>query len=146
MPLVINEGVVTTVMLDPGLGHQVINTCLSVDAPDDGSDMIDKGHGFGDRIYEILLHLQSKTMALLGPHTRTEQRATGIPRAMVEFYEDFCNNGGIILPTIMPEDVPDLTIKLGEGIHHHKGYDATGSDIRNKRGRVQTYRGDALPM
>ena len=76
MPLVINEGVVTTVMLDPGLGHQVINTCLSVDAPDDGSDMIDKGHGFGDRIYKILLHLQSKTMALLGPHTRMEQRAT----------------------------------------------------------------------
>ena len=75
MPLVINEGVVTTVMLDPGLGHQVINTCLSVDAPDDGSDMIDKGHGFGDRIYKILLHLQSKTMALLdtpGQNTRLQ--------------------------------------------------------------------------
>ena len=64
----------------------------------------------------------------------------------MEFSEDFCNNGGFILPTMMPEDVPDLTIKLGEAIHHHKRYDATGSDIRNKRGRDQTYIGGALPM
>ena len=64
-------------------------------------------------------------------------------RAMVEFYEDFCNNGGTIFPTTMPGDDPNLVIGLGQSIHHRKGYDATGSDIRNDRERDQTYRGGA---
>ena len=65
-------------------------------------------------------------------------------RAMVEFYEDFCNNGGTIFPTTMPGDAPDLVIGLAQSIHHHKGYDATG--LTSETSGATAYRCDQAPV
>jgi hypothetical protein len=83
--------------------------------------MVDRGHGFDFSSYEILLLLQSETMALLEVNARTEHRATQLPRALVEFYEDFCINGGTIFLSMMHGDTPDLVIRLGQSISHCKG-------------------------
>jgi hypothetical protein len=44
-----------------------------------------------------------------------------MPRALVEFYEDFYINGGTIFLSTMPGDTPDLVIRLGQSICHCKG-------------------------
>ena len=124
----INEGVMSVAMLDTGIGHQLINACLSIAKHDEGHDTMDIGHGFGDMIYKILLRLQSDTGSLLELHTRMGHRTTYITRAMGEIYEDLCNTDGTIFPTTMPEDAHDIAIGLGQSVHHCEENDQTYRD------------------
>ena len=101
-------------LVDAGTGHQVSNACLSIAEHDDGRITMDRRHGFGDMIYEILLPLRSDTGSLLGLHTGRGHQNTDIPRAMVEMYEDLCDTGRTLFPTMMPEEAHDIAMG-GEG-------------------------------
>ena len=52
-------------------------------------DTINKRFGFGDRVFEIVHHLESTEVVLLGPHNIVEQQGLGVPTEMAEFYEIF---------------------------------------------------------
>ena len=59
---------VTMIVLDHELGLQMIDLCLAADGAAEKCDTIDKGYGFGDLTYEIILYLESTAIVLLGPH------------------------------------------------------------------------------
>ena len=61
-------------------------------------------------------------------HTRMGHRATDIPRAMVELYEDLCDTGGTIFSSTMPEDGHDIAIRLGQSVHYRNESDQTYGD------------------
>ena len=58
------------------LGRQMIDVCLAADAAAEKHDTIIKG--FGDVTYEMVLHLESAAIALLGPHVMVEQQAEAV--------------------------------------------------------------------
>ena len=59
-----------------------------------------------DKGYEIVHHLKSTAVVLLGPHNMVEHHALGVPTEMAEFYEIFqMNDEGpllMLLLTTMP--------------------------------------------
>ena len=57
---------VTMIVLDHNLGLQMIDVCLAADGAAKKCDTIDKGYGFGDLTYEIILYLESTAIML--PH------------------------------------------------------------------------------
>ena len=64
---------VKMVVLDHELGRQLVDVCLVADATDEECLTIDKGYGFGDLTYEIILHLESTAVVLLEPYIMVEQ-------------------------------------------------------------------------
>ena len=60
---------------------------------------VDKGFGFGVRVYETIHHLGSTLVVLLGPHNIVEQQAVGVPTEMAAFYETFRINDEETLPS-----------------------------------------------
>ena len=104
--LIYNDGL-NMVVLDNELGRQMVDVCLAADKGDRMNNTIDKGYGFGDRAYEIIHHLESTTVVLLGPHIMVEQQAVGVPAH---------GDGGILQGL--------LRQRLGDIIAH---YDACGN-------------------
>ena len=45
----------------------MVCVCLAADVADKENNTINKENGFGDRPYEIILHLMSMAVMLLGP-------------------------------------------------------------------------------
>ena len=77
--LVYKEGL-NMVMLGQVLGRRMIDVCRAADETNRMDDTIDKGFGFGNRVYEIVHHLESTKVVLLGPHNMVEQQAMACPR------------------------------------------------------------------
>ena len=67
----------------------MIGVCYAADEANRMDDTANKGFGFGDRVYQIIHHLESAAVVLLGPHIMVEQKAMGVPTEMAEFYEIF---------------------------------------------------------
>ena len=82
---------VTLVVLDHELGHQIVDVCLAADAADEECHTIDKGYGFGDLIYEIILHLESAAVVLLGPHIWWSSRRQESPHRWQSFTRTSAN-------------------------------------------------------
>ena len=62
MALLTHREEVAMIVLDYKTGRQMIDVCLAVDAETEKGDTIDEGHGVGDLMYEIALHLESATI------------------------------------------------------------------------------------
>ena len=64
-------------------------------------------------VYEMTLHLESATIALLGPHVMAEQQVVGGPAEMAEIYDDFCNTaGGSLLSTSIPAGILNIAFRF----------------------------------
>jgi hypothetical protein len=68
---------VSMVVLNFEVGRRMIDMCLAADAAAGKCDTIDKGYGFGELTYEMILHLEFATIALSGLHIMVEQQAVG---------------------------------------------------------------------
>ena len=109
--LVYKEGL-TMIMLDHVLGRRMIDMCHAADTADRMDNTIEKGYGFGDRVNEIVRHLESTAVVLLGPHNMLEHQAMSVPTEMAEFYKIFrVNDEGpllMLLLTTMPIWILDM--------------------------------------
>ena len=104
---------VAMVMLEHKLGGRIIDVCLAANVAAGKCDTINKGYGFGDLTYEMILHWESATIALLGPHIMVEQQAEGVATEMATFYEDFYNeDGGTLLLTTMPVGILNIAFRF----------------------------------
>ena len=51
----------------------MIGVCYAADEANRMDDTANKGFGFGDRVHQIIHHLESTAVVLLGPHIMVEQ-------------------------------------------------------------------------
>ena len=68
------------IVLDYETGCQMMDVCRAVDAATEIGDTIDEEHDVGDMMYEMTLHLESVTIALLGPHELRNIRRQVFPQ------------------------------------------------------------------
>ena len=132
--LVYKEGL-TMIMLDHVLGRRMIDMCHAADTADRMDNTIEKGYGFGDRVNEIVHHLDSTAVVLLGPQNMVEHQARGVPTEMVEFYEIFqVNDGGpllTLLPTTMPIGILDMAFRFEQDLDEGTLRQNTGHMIKD---------------
>jgi hypothetical protein len=97
---------VAMIVLNQELGRRMVEVCLAADTAAEKCDTISKGYGFGDlsyENYEIILHLESAAIVLLGPNIMVEQQAESVPTEMAELHQDFCSKDSeSLLHTTMP--------------------------------------------
>jgi hypothetical protein len=130
---------VAMVVLDHKLGRWIIDVCLAVDAATEKGDTINEGHGVGELTYEMAIHLESATIALLGPHVMAEQQAAGGPTEMAELYEDFYDkDGGSLLPTTMLAGIHDVAFRFDNdpaetSLQQNMGYETESAELTEIR-------------
>ena len=128
--LVYNSGT-NMVMMGPKQRQQMIDTCQDAIAADKNDEILNRGFGFGDRIFKMFKHLATTNVMVVGQHY-VKQHAMDVTTEMEEFYNMFrdINEGTqlILLQTTMPIGVFGLTFKFQQAYT-----DASGTWSRTKR-------------